>query len=108
MEKFFTEQPGGGFGNFGVLAPVVIFCPAIEMKMDNGGFRLWALDFGLLLTNIGPVSRVQPRLVGCVTNCIFRKSKTTFSKTWRANCSSFSCRTIRRMFSPAEIFRTIS
>ena len=47
MKKFLAEQPGGGFGNLGVLAPVVVFRPAVEMKMDDGRFRLWTLGFGL-------------------------------------------------------------
>ncbi len=38
MEKFFAEQPGGGFGNLSVLAPVVVFGPAVEMEMDDGRF----------------------------------------------------------------------
>ena len=38
VEQFFAEQARGGFRDFRVFAPVVVFGPAIEMEMHDGGF----------------------------------------------------------------------
>jgi len=38
VEQALLQQPRGGFGNFGVAPPVLVFRPRIEVKMNDGGF----------------------------------------------------------------------
>ena len=81
-----AKQLGRDLRHLSVLLPVIMFRPGIEMEMDNGGVRL---EFRLQAASrpakartpnlpshkIGPLSRIQPRLVGCKINSTFFKSQ---------------------------------
>jgi hypothetical protein len=75
VEKFLAQHPRGGFGTLVSLRQLWYLAQPLKWKwtMAVSDFGLWALDFGLRFTKIGPLSRVQPRLVGCTTNWIFFK-----------------------------------
>ena len=62
VEEPLAEAPGRGLGHAAVLLPVGVLGPGVEVEMHDGGFeRAGPID---RRTKSGPLSRVQPRLVG--------------------------------------------
>ena len=66
--SFLRSSARRHFGNLAVLPPVVVLGPGVEMKMDNGAVSAFRFPLSAFLTKIGPLSRIQPRLVGWTMN----------------------------------------
>jgi len=79
--------------------------PGVEMEMHDGGFEPAAT---LRRTNTGPLSRVQPRLVGCTMNSTPEASTPARSDTAGQFLFAAGVWTNMRMASPGATLRTIS
>ena len=111
VEKLLAEQPRRRLRNRRSFRQSLYLAQALKWKwtmaVSDFGFRI--SDFGLRLTKIGPLSRIQPRLVGCTMN--WTRLQIAARAPEIAGGESLlraGCRTRRRTVSPGEILRTIS
>ena len=44
MEQFLAQEFGGGLRHLGILAPIIVLGPGVEMKMNNGRFGALARE----------------------------------------------------------------